>query len=126
MDRTDHPSSGPTPSGPVAQRGANPVGVASLVVGVLLLLAGVAAQSSAALLPLLMERTGLSYRALPLLISLPGIALALLATVLGVIGLLQRERRRTAAIIGTTLGGSHLLVSIAGVLGSALVVALVR
>lgn len=106
-----------------AQRRGNPFGIASLIFGVLLLLAGIAAQSFAPAIPTLVAENRMSFRMIPLLISLPPAVLAVMTTVLGIIGLLVRGRARVAAIIGTTLGASHLIVGVAGLLGSGLVAA---
>lgn len=98
----------------------NAVGVASLVAGVLLVLASIAAQIIVPLLPWIATELGFSYGTIPYLMSLPPAILATIATALGIVGLLLHDRTRVAAIIGTTLGVSHLLVGMAGVLSSAL------
>lgn len=105
-------------------RHGNPFGVASLVAGVLLLLAGIVVQSSAPAIPFLLARTGAPHQVIPLVISLPSAILAVIATVLGIVGLLLRDRNRIPAIIGTTLGASHLIAAVAGLIGSRIVVAL--
>lgn len=98
----------------------NAVGVASLVAGVLLVFASIAAQIIVPLLPWIATELGFSYGTIPYLMSLPPAILATIATALGIVGLLLHDRTRVAAIIGTTLGVSHLLVGMAGVLSSAL------
>lgn len=99
---------------------SNPIGVASLIAGVLLVLASIAAQVLVPLLPWIATEFGVSYGTIPYLLSLPPAILATIATALGIVGLLLRDRARVAAIIGTTLGVSHLIVGMAGVLSSAL------
>ena len=94
--------------------------MASLVAGVLLVLASIAAQVVVPLLPWIATEMDFSYRTIPYLMSLPPAILATSATALGIVGLLLRDRARVAAIIGTTLGVSHLIVGMAGVLSSAL------
>lgn len=103
-----------TPAG----RRSNPVGIASLVAGLLMVLASMAAQTVVPLLPAIMADLNLSYRTIPYLMSLPPAILATIATALGVVGLLLRERARVPAIIGTTLGASHLIIGVAGLLGA--------
>lgn len=105
-------------------RRGNSFGTASLVAGVLMLLAGVAAQSFTPAIPVLLAETGASYRTIPFLISLPPAILAVITTILGIIGLLIRDRTRVPAIIGTTLGASHLIVGVAGLVGAGAVAAL--
>ncbi|MGP9536875.1 hypothetical protein ACT3SP_02630 [Brachybacterium sp. AOP43-C2-M15] len=99
----------------------NPIGLASLVAGILLLLVGFVVQSTTPAIPLLVERYGLSYQLLPLLYAIPQAVIAVIATALGVVGLVLRDRPRAAAIIGTTLGASHLVVGLVGMVGSFLV-----
>lgn len=99
------------------------MGIASLAFGTLLLLAGVASQALNPVLPLLLERTGMSFSMIPLLFGLPQAILAAIATVLGIVGLLLRDRARVPAIIGTTLGASHLVISLTGLLGAGVVAA---
>lgn len=106
---------------PAAPRRGNPFGIASLVFGILLILAGIATQALSPALPIIMERSGMSFRMVPLLFGIPQALLATIATVAGVIGLLLRDRARVPAIIGTTLGASHLAVSLVGVLGAGIV-----
>jgi hypothetical protein len=50
--------------------------------------------------------------------------MALVALVLGIVGLVLRDRPRTAAIIGTTLGVAHLVSAGAAMLVSFLVASL--
>lgn len=107
-----------------ARRTANPFGVASLIVGVLLLLLGAATMMLAPAIPTLLATFQLPYQAVGLLMSLPQALVALLATVLGIIGLLVRGRRRVAAIIGTTIGASHLITAAVGLVGSQVVIVL--
>lgn len=107
---------------PVSRRG-NPAGIASLAFGILLVLAGIAAHALSPALPFILERTGMSYQAIPFLFGIPQAVIATIATALGTVGLLLRDRTRAAAIIGTTLGASHLVVSLIGSLGGVLVAA---
>lgn len=102
-------------------RRGNPLGVVSLIFGILLLLAGIATQALSPALPFIMERTGMSFRMVPLLFGIPQALLATITTAAGVIGLLLRDRARVPAIIGTTLGASHLLASLIGMLGAGIV-----
>lgn len=104
-----------------ASRRRNPLGLASLVVGVLLLVLGIIVQTVTPVVPRILQDLNLPYSAISLVIAGPQAIVAALATVLGVIGLLLRERKRVAAIIGTTLGASHLLVMIVGMLGAGVV-----
>ena len=101
-----------------AGRRSNPVGIASLVAGALMVLASIAAQTAMPLLPVIMAEMNWSYRTIPMLISLPPAILAIIATALGIVGLLLRDRARVPAIIGTTLGASHLIIGVAGLLGA--------
>lgn len=55
-----------------------------------------------------------------MLVSIPSALPATLATALDIPALLLRDRARTAAIIGTTLGASHLLLGLVGMLGGQL------
>ncbi|WP_114855923.1 hypothetical protein [Brachybacterium sp. YJGR34] len=105
-------------------RRGNPAGIASLAVAILLLLASIAAHALAPALPLLLDQAGMSYRVVPLLITGPQVLLAIIAAVLGIIGLLLRDRPRVLALIGTTLGVSHLVVAVVGALASGVVAAL--
>lgn len=105
------------------RRRGNPAGIASLVFGVLLILAGIIAQTVSPAIPAILEQTGLSFDAIPFLISLPQAIIATIATVLGIIGLLLHDRARVPAIIGTALGASHLIVGVAGIVGAQLVTA---
>lgn len=114
-----HTTPAPTAAVPAGRPRSNPIGVASLVAGVLLVLASIAAQTVVPLLPLIATEMDFSYRTIPYLMSLPPAILATIATALGIVGLLLRDRTRVAAIIGTTLGVSHLIVGMAGVLSSA-------
>ena len=98
----------------------SPIGLASLVAGVLLLLWGLVASALRMAMPALLASVGSSYGIVSLLIMLPGLLLALVALGLGIGGLLQRDRSRVAAVIGTTLGASHLVLAGGGSLASAL------
>lgn len=108
---------------PGTPRRGNPVGIASLTFGILLLLASLAAQAISPALPFLLERTGMSYQAIPFLFGIPQAVIATIATALGIVGLLLRDRARVPVIIGTPLGASHLIVSLVGSLGGVLVAA---
>jgi len=107
----------------IVPRRANPFGIASLIAGVLLLVISAVTQAISPAIPYLLAETGMSFRAIPFLISLPPAIIATVATALGIIGLLVRNQPRIAAIIGTTLGASHLLVGVAGIVGAQLVTA---
>ena len=98
----------------------SPVGLVSLVAGVLLLLWGLVASALRMALPALLASVGTSFGIVSLLIMLPGLLLALVALGLGMGGLLQRDRPRDAAVIGTPLGASHLVLAGGGALASAL------
>ncbi|WP_422117852.1 hypothetical protein [Brachybacterium sp. UNK5269] len=115
-----HTTPEPTANVPGPRLRGNPVGVASLIAGVLLVLAIIAEQTVMLFLPVALAELSFPYRSVPYLISLPPPILATIATALGIVGLLLRDRTRVAAIIGTTLGVSHLIVGMAGVLSSAL------
>ena len=54
----------------VPRRG-NPLGLVSLAFGILLLVAGIASQALSPALPFIMERTGISFRMVPLLFGIP-------------------------------------------------------
>lgn len=108
---------------PGTPRRGNPVGIASLAFGILLLLAGLGAETLSPALPFLLERTGMSYQAIPFLFGIPQAVIATIATALGVVGLLLRDRARVPAIIGATLDASHLIVNLVGSLGGVLVAA---
>ena len=107
----------------VARRG-NPVGIASLVAGLLLAAVSLAVSGFSPYIPLFMDRTGLSFEAMALLYRVPQAGLAVLAAGLGIYGLLQWDRARVAAVIGTTLGASHLVIGVGGVLLSRVVLGL--
>ncbi|MGP9844816.1 hypothetical protein [Brachybacterium sp. 107] len=109
---------------PDASRGANPFGVASVIAGVLLLLVGTATIMLSPAIPLILSRFQLPYQFVGLLTALPQALIALVGTVLGIVGLLAKGRRRVAAIIGTTIGASHLVTAIVGFVGSQVVVLL--
>ncbi|MGP5640273.1 hypothetical protein ACTXPS_12605 [Brachybacterium tyrofermentans] len=109
---------------PGAPRGANPFGVGSLIAGALLLLLGAATMMLSPAIPMLLSRFQLPYQFLGLLTSLPPALVALIGTVLGIIGLLTRDRRRVAAIIGTTICASHLVTAVLGLVGSQIVILL--
>lgn len=109
---------------PDASRGANPFGVASLIAGVLLLLLGAATIMLSPAIPMLLSRFQLPYQFVGLLTSLPQALVALIGTVLGIVGLLAKGRRRVAAIIGTTICASHLVTALVGFVGSQVVVLL--
>ena len=102
-------------------RRGNPAGLVSLVFGILLLLANVAAQSLAPAIPVFLAKSGMSYQVIPLLFGIPQAVVAVIATALGIVGLLLRDRPRVPAIIGTTLGASHLISSVIGLLGAGIV-----
>lgn len=98
----------------------NPFGLASLIVGAVLLLAS---PLIGALLPALMMRSEAGWSAVGIAMNvqaLIGAGIALIATALGVVGLLQRDRGRTTAIIGTTLGASYLVTTLVGASSSVL------
>ena len=99
-------------------RRSNPFGLASLIAGVLLLILSIAAQ---ALTPVVASGPGVPLRTSMLIPPLLPAIMAAIATVLGIIGLLLRDRPRTAAIIGTTLGASLLVVRVVGIIGEELV-----
>jgi hypothetical protein len=63
----------------------------------------------------------MSYQVIPVLFGIPQAILATIATAAGVIGLLRWNRARVPAIIGTTLGASHLIASLLGLLGAGIV-----
>ncbi|MFD4007912.1 hypothetical protein ACFWQK_09310 [Brachybacterium paraconglomeratum] len=90
-----------TITAPGTPRRGNPVGIASLAFGILLLLAGLGAQTLSRALPFLLERTGMSYQAIQFLFGIPQVVIGTIATALGVVGLLLRDRARVPAIIGT-------------------------
>jgi uncharacterized SAM-binding protein YcdF (DUF218 family) len=108
---------------PLHVRRGNPVGIASLAFGLLLLVAGIVVQALSPVLPSILAETGMSFRTIPFLFAIPQAVIAMIATALGVVGLLLRDRARVAAIIGTTLGASHLIVSLVGSLAAVLVAA---
>lgn len=108
------------------RRRSNPLGVASLVAAALLLVASIAGQLLYPLVPFLANEIGMSYQTLPMLISIPSALLATIATALGIAVLLLRDRARTAAIMGTALGASHLILGLVGVLGVQLAGAVLR
>ena len=99
-------SAAAAPTAPGPALAGNPLGVASLVAAILLFLWGLAAQ---ALWPLTMgitDRVDLPFWLSSFILQAPTALLALVATILGVIALTRKGRRRTMAIIGTTLGVS--------------------
>jgi hypothetical protein len=91
---------------------------------VLLLLCGMASAGVSVAVPHLVESLGTSFQAVSLLIRVPSALMALVALVLGIVGLVLRDRPRTAAIIGTTLGVAHLVSAGAAMLVSFLVASL--
>lgn len=100
------------------QRSSNPFGVAALCVGVLLVVVSAANRVLTPTMPFLHERYGVSFQSWFLFSAVSPAIIATAATVLGIIGLLLRGRPRMSAAIGTTLGATHLVVGVAGVLGS--------
>lgn len=101
---------------PTAGQRGNPVGIASLAFGILLLLAGIGTQALNPALPLILERTGMSYQAIPLLFGDPASR--------------HRDdpRDRRVALQGrgrapAIIGASHLIVSPIRSLGAILVAA---
>lgn len=109
-----------------AHRRGNPFGVASLVAGIVLLALGALTQSLAPAVPLFMAQTGIPFSAMPSLYLIPPAIVATIATALGIVGLLVRHRNRVAAIIGTTLGASHLVVGLVGIFGAQVVIAMLN
>lgn len=81
---------------PGTPRRGNPVGIASLALGILLLLAGLGAQTLSPALPFLLERTGMSYQAIPYLFGIPQAVIATIATALGVVALAQQQSVRAS------------------------------
>ncbi|MGY5766564.1 hypothetical protein ACXET9_15360 [Brachybacterium sp. DNPG3] len=120
---TSVPPSTP-PEFPPSAPAANPLGVAALVAGVLLLLLRVAASLTSMFIPLISERIGFSYVTISGAIQAPQVIMALIATVLGVIALLLPRRRRAAAIIATTLGVSDLVLVLTAWIGVPILAAL--
>jgi len=111
------PDSAPA-SGSTRAAERSPLGTAALIAGVLLLLWVIFSTTLTAAMPYLITRVGMSVAAISLLHAAPTLVLGLLAVVLGAIALLQPGRRRTGAIIGTTIGASQLLILVLGTLGT--------
>lgn len=107
---------------PVPRR-KNPVGLASLVFGILLVLLTLAWRVLSPALPRIVQSFDLPLSAVSLFMVVPSAVVAVIATILGIVGLLLRDRRRAAAIIGTTLGASTLINLVVGTVGSLLVAA---
>jgi len=114
------------PTSPAVAPKANPVGTASLITGILLLLVSIATTGVSQALPLIMQEFDLSIAQVAWILPLPSGIVAVVATVLGVIGLVLPGRRRVAAIIGTTLGAAHLISGIAVILSGAIIGLIVR
>ncbi|MFC0674047.1 hypothetical protein [Brachybacterium hainanense] len=115
-----HATSAPTAAGPRP----NPCGTASLVCGILLLLFSFITTALAQAMPIIAQNFDLaiSQAAVGLqLLSGVSALIALIAVALGIIGLVQKDRRRAAAIIGTTLGVAQLLSGAGAVLSGLLV-----
>lgn len=106
---------------PTPVRRGNPAGVASLVFSVLLLLADIAAQVFGFIVYDFVFRIDLDIRMGSILLLIPQVLLATIATVTGIIGLRLRDRPRVAAIIGTTMGAYLLIAVLCGFVGSTLV-----
>lgn len=109
---TSSATAAPTAPGPTLA--GNPLGTASFVAAILLFLCGLASQALWPLAPDVLQRTNLPYWMFSLILQTPSALLALVATVLGVVALTRKGRRRTMAIIGTTLGVSSLVNLVAG------------
>lgn len=97
-----------------ASRG-NPIGVASLAFGTLLLLAGIVSQVIMQVMPVGDRAMDLAFWVM--------VASAGLATILGTVGLLTPRRPRGAAIFGTVIGASHLVLGMVGIVVMELVFA---
>lgn len=123
MTTTPAPAQGSAPTR-AAER--NPLGVASLVAGVLLLLWLVLSTTMTAAMPYLVTERGMPLGMITVLRVVPTVLLGLLAVVLGIIALLPRGRRRTSAVIGVTIGASQLLILVAGMAGAALLTAVMH
>ncbi|ATG55895.1 hypothetical protein CFK41_14735 [Brachybacterium ginsengisoli] len=105
-------ASAPTADGPALP--SNPLGTASFVAAILMFLWRLASQALWPLAPDVLQRINLPYWMFNLILQAPSALLALVATVLGIVALTQKGRRRTMAIIGTTLGVSALVNLVAG------------
>lgn len=98
---------------------SNPLGTVSLVAAILLLLAQLASQLLWPFIPYLTQRIELPYSTLDLFLMVPIVLFALVAAITGIIALLLKGRRRTAAIIGTTLGVTTVAFRIVGAVAAA-------
>lgn len=113
----------PTVSSAPAPR-PNPAGLASLIAGAVLLLLGFVRILISQSLPLFLDRLDLSFPQVSIWLQAANVLSALIAlvtVVLGVVGLLLPGRRRTAAIIGTTLGAAQLANTAVSLLGGLLI-----
>jgi amino acid transporter len=116
-------STAPSAGAPSAGKSANPLGMASLIVAIVLIALSTLRTGTNVLIPLLAQDFDTNYT---LLIWVPTIMLglvALVSLVLGVIALLQRGRRRTAAIIAVSVSASWLFTLVGGQILSAIVAA---
>lgn len=100
------------------QRSRNPFGIAALCVGVLLVVVSAVNQALTPTMPFFHAYYDVPFRSWLLVSEIPPAIIATAATVLGIIGLLQRGRPRMTAAIGTTLGATYLVVGLAGAFGS--------
>ncbi|MCG7309741.1 hypothetical protein [Brachybacterium sp. ACRRE] len=130
MGQPEQPRSGaapsPSASDPASYAASNPLGVVSLIAAIVLVVLSTIRGGLNVLVPLLMAKYNTGYAlwgwGSTILLAL----VALVAIVIGVVALLQRSRRRTAAIVGVTVGASWLVMMVGGQLLSVVVAALAR
>ncbi|UEJ83872.1 hypothetical protein Bra3105_06040 [Brachybacterium halotolerans subsp. kimchii] len=130
MGQPEQPRSGaapsPSASDPASYAAPNPLGVVSLIAAIVLVVLSTIRGGLNVLVPLLMAKYNTGYAlwgwGSTILLAL----VALVAIVIGVVALLQRLRRRTAAIVGVTVGVSWLVMMVGGQLLSVVVAALAR
>ncbi|MFC7456674.1 hypothetical protein ACFQS2_05715 [Brachybacterium sp. GCM10030267] len=96
---------------------SNPAGLVSLIAGILQIVVLALLQALTPALPWFAAQYDLPTRSLSLIMAAPPLVIAIVAIIFGVIGLVSTGRRRTAAVIGTTLGVSHVVVAGLGLVG---------
>ena len=105
---------------PAALRHGNPLGVVSLVAGVVSMTRPLVYDMGS----FLADGLAVSYQSVSMLISISYALLAIIAIVLGVMGLRARDRARATAIVGTTLGAVSLVLGVIWIIGEQIVAAL--
>ena len=120
MTDTTTPVSDPYPAAAAPTPTSGGVGIASLVVGILLVIANAGMQIVGVNLPFLMRDAGLDYEDVAGIYSVSAIvtfAVAALGVVLGIVGIQpSRARGRLAAAAGLALGLAYLVGALVSII----------